>query len=204
MKNDENMPIPPKSAVADNVTAQRNAHGTHEQDSHDADLNATKVTGERTFLDGREQSDAEFLKSLAFDGGLNNVLPKTPDIEGYHVMWESTMDANAGNLRHRLDNLGYTFVKLEECPGYHNHTSRTSMIPGVVSYNELVAVKIKKGREQMIAKRFHHDMPLVREAAIRKKAAEMADYEGRKVKVTMDEGTRELGVAPQKTPSFSV
>lgn len=182
----------------------QHAHGTHEQDTRDAELTSTKITGDRTFTDGREMTDEEFMNSLSFDGGLNNVLPKPPEVPGYHVMWESTMDAAAPNLRHRLDHLGYTFVKADECPTYHNHSSRTSMIPGVVSYNELVAVKIKAGREQVIAKRFHHDMPLTREVAIRKKAAEMADYEGRKVKVTMDEGTRELGVAPVKNPTFSV
>lgn len=177
---------------------------THEDDNQRSELKASHVSEDRTYIDGRELSDAEFQKALSFDGGLNNVMPKVPEIPGYHVMWESTMEANAGNLRHRLDHLGYTFVKPEECPTYRNHTARTSAIPGVVSYNELVAVKIPKGREQMIAKRFHHDAPLNAEKAIKKKAAEMMDYEGKKIGLTLEDGTDSLGKAPDKTPVFSI
>lgn len=195
-----------KGALPDKVepVSEENVRDTHEEENKRADLAATKATMDRTYVDGRELSDAEFLRNLEFDGGINNILPTTPEIPGYHVMWESTMEANAANLRHRLDNLGYTYVKIEECPHYRNHTTRSSIIPGVVSYNELIAVKIPAGREQLIAKRLHHDIPLSREAAIRKKAAEMMDYEGRRIGITMDEGTQELGKAPKKTPTFSV
>lgn len=180
----------------------KNVRDTHEEDGLRAELSGTHAVNDRTFHDGRELSDVEFMRSLEFDGGINNILPQPPKIEGYHTMWASTM--NEQDLRMRLDVLGYTFVKLEECPHYHNHTPRSAKIEGVVSYNELVAVKIKKGREQLLAKKFHHDAPLNSERAIKKKLAEMMDYEGKRIGITMDQGTESLGQAPPKPPTFSV
>jgi hypothetical protein len=197
----------PKKAVAsgladDDIDEPANVRDTHEGASVQAEVASTHVLDDRAWRDGRELTDEEFLASLQFDGGLNNILPKTPDVPGYHTMWAST--TNEPDLRNRLDNLGYTFVKLEECPAYRNHTARSATIPGVVSFNEMVAVKIKKGREQLIAKRFHHDAPLNSEKAIKKKLSELMDYEGKKIGLTVEDGTESLGKMPGKAPTFSV
>lgn len=204
--NNERIPtrleLPKK--VAPSGLSDAPVRDTHEAEAKREELRATHISEERSYVDGREMSDEEFLKALSFDGGLNNIMPEPPLVPGYDTMWETTMEAGSGNLRHRLDHLGYTFVKPEECPTYRNHTARTSAIPGVVSYNELVAVKIPKGRKEMIAKRFHHDAPLNAERAIKKKVSELMDYEGKKVGITMNEGTASLGVAPEKKPTFSI
>lgn len=190
----------PESALSDAETT--NVRATHEDAAVHAEIGEMHAALDRKFIDGRELSDEEFLQSLAFDGGLNDIMPKPPEIEGFHTMWASEM--NIQDLRMRLDRLGYSFVKLEECPHYRNHTPRSVGIPGVVSYNEMVALKIKKGREQLLAKKFHHDAPLNSERAIKKKVSDLMDYEGKRINLTIEDGTDSLGKAPVKTPTFSI
>ncbi len=192
----------PKKDAGAALTGIEKVRDTHEEEAKRAELASGHAVEDRLYQDGRELSDEEYLRSLEFDGGLNNIMPKPPEIPGYDTMWGSTM--NEQDLRNRLDNLGYTFVKIEECPHYRNHTARSATIPGVVSFNELVALKQKKGRSQMLARKFHHDAPLNSEKAIKKKVSDLMDYEGKRIGINMEDGTQSLGQAPAKNPTFSV
>src|SRR5579872_6164378 len=103
-------------------------------------------------------------------------MPQPPHIAGFHTCWGSLM--NEQDLHHRLDVLGYQYVKIEDAPHYRHQTSRSAGIPGVISFNELVALKIPEGRQYMLAKKYHHDIPLARERTLKKEWLEKADWEG--------------------------
>jgi hypothetical protein len=113
------------------------------------------------------------------------------------------MADSQSQLRWMLNN-GYSFVKLEEAPQYRNHSPRTAAIEGVIGYNELVALKIKKGRREMFAKRFHHDMPLAMEASIRSQLSSLSDNAKQDVKIKLEDGMRSMGTAPKKAPTFNI
>lgn len=152
---------------------------------------------------GRELSDEEFAKRMA-GGGLmiDAVMPPPPEVDGYDVMWGTTMADSQGLMRWYLAN-GYSYVSIEEVPHWRNPSPRTGTMEGVVGYNELVALKIKKGRREMLAKRFHHDMPLAAEGSIRSQISSLSDKAKSDVKIRMEDGMREMGKAPNSKPTFS-
>lgn len=153
---------------------------------------------------GREMSDEEFQQRIAGGGiMIDSVMPPPPAIEGYDTMWGTTMADSGGQLRWLLQN-GYSYVTIEEVPHWRNPSPRTGSMDGVVGYNELVALKIKKGRKQMLAKHFHHDMPLAAEASIRSQLSAVSDKAKSDVKIRMEEGLRDMGKAPNSKPTFSV
>lgn len=180
-----------------------NVRETHEDRENTAyAANAHAMDSMRAY--GRELTDDEFLKNVQGGGiMLESVMPDPPVIEGYDTTWGTTMQDSQGQLRWMLQN-GYSFVTPEECPYYRNFTPRSAGLDGVVSYNELVALKIKKGRKEMLAKRFHHDMPLALEAAIKTDISALSDSAKHNVKIKMEEGMRSMGNAPAKRPTFNL
>lgn len=174
----------------------------------DADIKrqvaATHANTDYEQLYGRELSDDEFKRRME-SGGLmiDSVMPEPPRIDGYDTMWGTTMADSAGQLRWMLAN-GYTFVTREDAPHYRNHSPRGGVPDGVIGYNELVALKIKKGRREQIAKRFHHDMPLANEAAIRRDLSSLSDNAKHNVKIQMEDGMRDMGKRPASVPTFNL
>lgn len=153
---------------------------------------------------GREMSDEEFQRRVS-GGGLmvDSVMPAPPQIEGYDTMWGTTMEQSQGIMRWYLAN-GWNYVSIEEVPSWRNPSPRAGAIDGAVGYNELVALKIKKGRREMHAKRFHEDMPLAAEASIRSQISSVSDRAKSNVKIKMEEGFRELGKPKSSNPKFNL
>lgn len=183
---------------------QENARETHETAQAKSNVASTHADGNHMQVYGRELSDDEFRQRV--EGGgimLESVMPDPPIIDGFDTTWGTTMADSQGQLRWMLQN-GYSFVTVEDAPHYKNFTPRTAGIEGVISYNELVALKIKKGRKEMLAKRVHHDMPLAMEAALKTQISSLTDGAKHNVKVKMEEGMRSMGTAPAKRPTFSL
>lgn len=201
MSDDEKKPRGnPNWKKSEDSTA--NVRETHEERETAAYVANSHADGLRSY--GRELSDEEFRKNV--EGGgimLESVMPDPPIIEGFDTTWGTTMADSQGQLRWMLQN-GYSFVTPEEVPYYRNFTPRSAGLDGVVSYNELVALKIKKGRKEMLAKRVHHDMPLALEAALKTDISALSDSAKHNVKIKMEEGMRSMGNAPMKRPTFSL
>lgn len=177
---------------------------THEDAQVKASVSFTHAAGDYMAAYGRELTDEEFQRSVQGNGIMfQSVMPDPPVIDGYDTMWGTTMQDSQGQLRQML-NSGYSFVTPEECPSYRNFTPRSAGLDGVISYNELVALKIKKGRREMIAKMNHHDKPLALEAALKTDISALSDNAKHNVKVKMEEGMRSMGQAPMKRPTFSL
>ena len=174
----------------------------------EADINR-QVSGARADMDhkqlyGRELTDEEFADRIAGKGlGIESVMPDPPEIEGYDTMWGTTMEHSQGVMRTLL-NSGYTYVTREEAPNYKHKSPRSAGIDGLICYNELVALKIKKGRRELLAKQFHHDKPLASEASIRSQISALSDNAKQNTKIRMEEGMREMGNAPKGKPTFSL
>lgn len=183
------------------ATAQRETH----EDAHiKRQVASTHADTDYNNTVGRELSDEEFRRRI--EGGsmlIDSVMPAPPGIDGYDVMWGTTMADSQGQMRWLLAN-GYSYVTIEEVPHWRNPSPRTGSMDGVVGYNELVALKIKKGRKEMLAKRFHHDMPLAAEASIRSQISAISDKAKSDVKIRMEDGMREMGKAPNSKPTFSL
>lgn len=202
MADDEKKPRGnPNWKKADEPVNARETHEDREVEAYTANSHA--MDDMRAY--GKELSDEEFRKIAEGGRGMmfQSVMPDPPEIEGYDTMWGTTMTDSQGQLRTLLQN-GYSFVTPEECPYYRNFTPRSAGLDGVVSYNELVALKIKKGRRQMLAKRNHHDLPLAYEAAIKNNISALSDSAKQNVKVEMEKGMRSMGQAPAKNPTFSL
>jgi hypothetical protein len=177
---------------------------THEDAHIKRQVSATHADTSHQNVVGRELSDEEFLKRIQ-GGGLmvDSVMPPPPQIEGYDTMWGTSMEQSQGIMRWYLAN-GWTYVTIEEVPNWRNPSPRAGNIEGAVGYNELVALKIKKGRKEMHAKRFHHDMPLAAEASIRSQLSSVSDRAKSDVKIRMEEGLRDMGKAPNSKPTFNL
>ncbi len=186
------------------MPAPVNVRETHEDAQAKVNVTSTHANGAHMQVYGRELSDEEFRKNV--EGGgimLSSVMPNPPEVDGYDTTWGTSMQDSQGQLRWMLQN-GYSFVTPEEAPHYRHFTPRTAGLDGVISYNELVALKIKKGRKEMLAKKLHHDMPLGLEAALKTEISALSDSARNNVKIKMEEGMREMGKAPSKRPTFSL
>jgi hypothetical protein len=98
-----------------------------------------------------------------------NVLPRAPEIPGYHTCWLST--TNGADTIHRRLKVGYTLVKREEVLGFEaeNVTSGSNQYAGYVTCNEMVLGKIPQEVYQATMEEFHHYGPMNEEAAIRER-----------------------------------
>jgi hypothetical protein len=187
----DTLKLPSKQQTHEDAHVKRNVAATH------ADTDYANTVG-------RELSDEEFKRRMESGGLLiDSVMPPPPEISGYDTIWGTTMLDSGGQLRWQLAN-GYTYVTIDEVPHWRNPSPRTGTLDGVVGYNELVALKIKKGRKEMLAKRFHHDMPLATEASIRSQLSNLSDNAKSDVKIRMEEGMRNMGKAPAKAPTFNL
>lgn len=128
---------------------------------------------------------------MSYDPSEQTVLPKAPDIPGYHTVWLS-FDSKYDPLNKRL-NQGYSVVKSEEIPGFE------SVIPGSsggadssIRCNEMILCKTPiSGKTGHLARMFrdHHARPYQLDMGLRAES----EKHGEKVEAGLADGFAELG-----------
>ena len=159
---------------------------------------------DRPQTENRELTDAdrldEYRKSF-----FQSALPDLPLIPGYHVCWLTT--TNPRDPIHGRMRLGYEPIKIKDVPGWEHSTVKSGEWEGIIGVNEMLAFKLPMRLYEDYMREAHHDQPLAEEGKLNA-AREMAEQEASAmarspVSFELEEGTAELGVAPEP-PSFAV
>ena len=87
----------------------------------------------------------------------NNVLPKIPDIPGYHLCWLSA-NSTYDTIQHR-ETIGYELVRPDEIPGFDHVTVKDGPHAGYVGLKEMVLAKLPLELYHEYMKIAHHDRP---------------------------------------------
>jgi len=130
--------------------------GVSRDDADKAGDRESREGQQREFAQNRELMSAERLE--AFRESFNQeVLPKLPDIPGFHVCWLTTTNPR-DSIPHRL-RMGYEMIRADSIPEWNYPTLNTGDYAGLVMINEMVAAKIPNELYQMYMKEAHYDAP---------------------------------------------
>lgn len=160
----------------------------------------SSADADRVIKDGNTLT-AEERRRLLREEAVQEILPKLPEIPGYHVCWLTT--TNATDSLFKRYRLGYSLIRASEVPGYEQWEAKGGEYDGVIACNEMLAAKIPYQTYIDLMTIYHHDIPNEEEASIREKLKSkvMADTKGNNVEFIEEGEFAELG-AP-RTPSFS-
>lgn len=168
-------------------TTDRNTKGglATKATEYDDDLNfkaeSSLAAQDLTILANNELSEEEFLKRARTLSSAS-VLPKPPEIPGFHLLWAPVHSQNISDTVQFKQSLGYVIVKPEEVQNFASQSNRSGQVEGCVSHNELVLMKIPNKYYNMLMKEAHHDQPLLQEQSIKQRIREnMNDNEGKSV-----------------------
>jgi len=146
---------------------------------------------------------AEQRRRLMRQEWVQEVLPKSPEIPGFHQCWVST--TNSTDPIHKRIQMGYTPVKASEVPGFDHYTINGGQFDGCIACNEMILFKIPNQVYQDLMTIYHYDIPLEQEQTIRdniENSMRDVDSEGRKLG-TVEGGFNELGKSLARTPHFA-
>ena len=115
------------------------------------------ITQRRQLTDGER---VEMLKRSSFQ----SVLPNLPRIPGYHVCWVST--TNTSDTPQGREQLGYTFIERSEVPEFTYTDQKSGDFPGIVTWREMVGMKIPLSTYQLYMEELHHNEPSRNEESI--------------------------------------
>lgn len=159
-----------------------------------AEPRAGREGDERSTTQDRQVMDADRLEQFRQNFAAE-LLPRIPDIDGYHVCWLATN--NRTDPVYRRLGLGYVLIKQSEVPGFP-----PEMIDGTykdcIVVGDLVAAKIPLELYKVYMTEVHHTQPLAEEGKLRS-VLETIEQEAtaKKAKLVIEEGSRELG---RRTP----
>lgn len=133
---------------------------------------------------------------------VQEILPKIPEIPGFHTCWLST--TNSQDPIYRRINLGYEPVKAGEVQGLDQFKVTGGQYEGCIMCNEMVLFKVTNERYQDLMMIYHHEIPLEQEQAIMERVKGMQDMDpsGRALSVVEGDFER-LGQRPQQVPQFT-
>lgn len=150
-----------------------------------------------------ELSDEEFLKRARVSL-TSNVLPKPPEIAGYHTCWIPQTSNNTYDTIEYRRSVGYSIVKPEEVPQFMSASNRAGQIEGCVSHNELILMKLPTRLYNLLMKEVHHVQPMEQERVIKQNITQMSDNEGNNIARDEAEMTGIRNLARKvKEPTFS-
>jgi len=156
----------------------------------------------KPIADERGLSTAELIAKFRTEM-FNNVLPRVPEIPGYHTCWLSLNHQN-DPIAHR-ESQGYTRVTPQELPGMAHMTVGDGPYAGCIGHREMVLFKIPIEVYQAYMKIAHHERPYEQEERVRDTARRMREIarEGG-ADVYLGDGTSELVNARlNREPTFS-
>jgi hypothetical protein len=157
------------------------------------------ITQRRQLTDGER---VELLKRANFQSSL----PNLPRIPGYHVCWVST--THPSDTPQGREQLGYTYITRAEVPEFTYADQKSDDFPGVVTWREMVGMKLPLSTYQLFMEELHHNEPARSEESIFNEAlqagetaAQAAKRGGKMRAPTVEAGTEELGQA-RDAPNF--
>jgi hypothetical protein len=157
------------------------------------------ITQRRQLTDGER---VELLKRANFQSSL----PNLPRIPGYHVCWVST--THPSDTPQGREQLGYTYITRAEVPEFTYTDQKSDDFPGVVTWREMVGMKLPLSTYQLFMEELHHNEPARSEETIFNEAlqagetaAQAAKRGGKMRAPTVEAGTEELGQA-RDAPNF--
>lgn len=154
------------------------------ESDHDFKLEAAHASDDLSVKSEHELGDKELLRRFRMSL-TSNILPKTPDIPGFHLCW---IPQSSNNIYDTVDfrkQIGYSVVKPEEVPDFLVSSNRAGQIDGCVNYNELVLMKLPQKIYQLYMRDSHHTQPMEQERVIKQAISQMEDKEGNRI--TRDE-----------------
>lgn len=173
----------------------------------DAANREDRAMKDRAITQRRQLTDeerVELLKRAHFQSSL----PNLPRIPGYHVCWVSTTHPN--DTPQGREQLGYTYIKREEVPEFTFVDAKSAEFPGVVSWREMIGMKLPLHLYQAFMEEVHHNEPVRQEEGIYndalaagEQAAQSAKRGGRMRNPVVEsgDGTDVLGQA-REAPNF--
>lgn len=159
-----------------------------------------RETVERDFTEDREITDAERLE-LFRSSMQQSVLPDLPPMPGYHSFWATTNNPR-DTVSQRM-RLGYRPVLIAETPGWEGIGVTAGNVAGVVSVNEMIAMRVPERLYQDYMREVHHIAPLAEEEklkAVTEQMREELDMRGARV-VEIGDGTASV-VQRARPPIF--
>jgi hypothetical protein len=117
-----------------------------------ASEDASRSAPEGKFMSAQER------RKMWSDEWTQSALPKTPELEGWHLIWLST--TNSYDSIDKRFRIGYVPVKSEEFPGFDNYRVKAGEHVGFIACNEMLLCKIPMELYQEIMTMMHHDAPM--------------------------------------------
>ena len=168
-------------------------------ESPDSRIAAERERDEREFTEDRELSDDERLE-LFRDSMQQSVLPNLPPFPGWHTFWATTTNPRDSVQRRLM--LGYKLIRVEEFPGWDGTGVKTAGVDGVVSINEMVAMRIPMRLYVRYMQEAHHHAPLGEEEKIKSIISKAVAETDQDLITAEGDGTAKL-VQRTKMPSFA-
>lgn len=120
---------------------------------------SSRLSLDRSRTENREDSDSiRRAERRAMLNDVNTLLPKSPEIPGYHTFWATTTN-NKDTVENR-QRMGYTFVTRAELPDFLVNSQKSGeSTEDRIMVNEMVLMKIlqQDWEEDMLYK--HHELP---------------------------------------------
>ena len=137
----------------------------------------------------RELSEDERFEMYAASH-YQSILPDLPIIPGFHTFWATT--TNGRDSVHQRLRMGYSVLRVEECPGWEGIGVQAANFTDVVGVNEMIAMKIPLSLYRRFMRHSHHDLPLQEEEKLRHQVEELKEQlSARNSKVFEGDGTAE-------------
>lgn len=145
-----------------------------------------RAAPESTFMSAEER------KKMWRNEFMQESLPKTPEIPGWHLCWLST--TNSYDSIDKRIRLGYVPVKSEEISGFDNFRVKAGEHVGYVACNEMLLFKIPMDIYQEIMAQMHHEAPMEEANKIRVQAESIQgrDSSGRRLGQVEGEGIEDM------------
>lgn len=172
----------------------KNAGGAVRSDRNDADADRTSKDG--TALTAEER------RARLREDWVQEILPKPPEIPGFHTCWLST--TNSMDPIYKRMQRGYIPVTAQEVKGFGiSNVVNEGEFKGCVSCNEMLLFKVEDQTYQDLMAIFHLDMPLEAERGIYEKLNASQDVDSSGRRLNMVEGNfSAMGQRPSHTPRF--
>lgn len=172
------------------------------RDSAPAERASRDETADASRTDDGGTLTAEQRRALLRQEWITEVLPTPPAFPGWHLCWLST--TNSTDPIYKRMRQGYLPVKISEIPMFGQYKVTGGDFDGCIQCNEMLLFKIEEQKYQDIMTVLHHDMPAEAEQNIYEQVMQnqREDSSGRPL-VEIEDGMKQLGRAPSRTPHFA-
>lgn len=167
-----------------------------------AQMSDERIAGEREQQERMERDRLEDERvDMFIETQYQSVLPRLPDIDGYHTVWLTTNNPR-DSIPWRLS-VGYELIRVTDFPEWNLVGSQEGNYSGVVAINEMIAAKIPETLYQKLMLVVGHLKPMQEEERVKSISDNIrARARAKGVNVYEGEGTADIVQRVGKTPVF--